>query len=53
MDAISTFIELGSNTIFSFSMITSLVILITETKTDNNSKYNDSGMQSFWKLKVL
>ena len=34
-------------------MITSLVILITETKTDNNAEYNDSGMPSFCKLKVL
>ena len=30
-----------------------MIIAITETKTGNNFEYNDSGMQSFWKLKVL
>ena len=39
--------------IFFQQIISSQLIVIFEIKADNNSEYNDSGMQSFWKLKVL
>ena len=33
--------------------VRSVCTVIAETKADNNSECNDSGMQSFWKPKIL